>query len=313
MLIKTSGTYRGGILDHAVGKSSGGFPQWMVSLTAVDIYDYDTETWVNCEKSPERDIAGYLCLFGSKGNPTFHVQDIMAAVEWDGKSLKGLNDLDLTGVGIQFTVGDDVYEGATVYKVVKVSPYDDVPHAGGVRKMADADLQSLDAQYAALLKQQAGPAKISKAPAVAPVTPVTPAAVPGVVTRKPRRTKVEMTAAAAPAVPASSPVVPFEKDPALQDDGSEPDPAIAEVAAAKPATAPVTAPPAAAPVKPSGPMTKEVAWANCVQMRAKTITDKELTKSWQNAVRSIGKPDASMTPEDWGKVCGTVCDEVGVF
>jgi hypothetical protein len=276
-------------------------------------YDYETGTWVNWEQSPNRELTGYLCLFGGNGNPTFHVQDIMAAVEWDGKSLKGLNDLDLVGIGIQFSVNDEVYESETRFKVTHVASYDAIPSSGGVRKMDVKDLQSLDAQYAALLKKQSGPAKITSAPAkssVAAPAAAPAAGTPGVVTRKPRRTKAQEALVAPSAAPsAAPPAVPFEEDPELQ--GDDPDPALE--AAAAPATAPVEAPASTPFKKPSGPMTKEVAWANCVQMRAKTITDKELTKSWQNAVRGIGKPEATFTPMDWSMVCGTVCDEVGVF
>jgi hypothetical protein len=114
MLIKETGTYRGAILDHGVGQTKeSALPQWQLSVQATEKYDFETNQWVNWAGRQDCEITGYLCMFSGKGEPIFHVANIMEAVEWDGKSLKSLNDLALQGVGIQFVVNENTYNGET--------------------------------------------------------------------------------------------------------------------------------------------------------------------------------------------------------
>lgn len=295
-LIQKAGTYRGPIVEHGVGVTKSGLPQWTAVLQATEVYDFELGQW-NPFTEEHCDVTAFLCLFSQKQEPTFHVQNLMKAVEWDGKSLVGLNNLELVDAGIQFSVSIEEYNGNTGPKVNRVAAFDDVPQAGTVRKLTDAELKGVSSQFDALLKKAAGPAKAVSAPAAAPATAAKPSALPP----KPK-------AAKKPAAPVTPPAEepPFEETADLPVD-DEPD-AAAEAAAAE------TPPPAAKP----GPtakkgMSKDEAWAHCVNMKAKNVTVDELTKSWRIAVKNIGKPEAKLTPQDWGTVAECVMNEHGVF
>jgi hypothetical protein len=305
MLIKEAGTYRGVIVDHAVSASSGGFPQWTPALQATEKYDFETNTWVNWTGREDCEITGFLTLFSKKGDATFHVPDIMKITDWDGRSLVALNGKDLTNAGIQFSCAEDTYEGVTRMKLVKIAEFDAVPSTGSIRKLSNEDLATLDNQFAAMLKKNAGPAK-----------PSSPAAAskPGVVTQNKR--VVAAPAASAPSVPAAPTMTQEEFEEGLDTAGEDSDPALAAAAAENPAlSAPAAAPAAAktAKGKKPGPMTKEVAWSTCVNMAAKDVNIKELTNSWMIAVKAVGIPEAQFTKANWAAVCETVCNEHAVF
>jgi hypothetical protein len=296
-LINKAGTYRGPIVEHGVGVTSNGLPQWTAALQATEVYDFETGQW-NPFTEEHCDVTAFLCLFSQKQEPTFHVQNIMKAVEWDGKSLVGLNKLELVDSGVQFSVSIDEYNGKTGPKVNRVTAFDDVPQAGTIRKLSDADIKDVSAQFDALLKKAAGPAKAVSAPAAS--TPATPK--PSVIPTKAKTVKK----AAAPVAP---PVEADEGD-VLPPEGDEPDAAAEAVASeALPPTAPAETP---GPTAKKG-MSKDEAWAHCINMKAKNVTVDELTKSWRIAVKNIGKPEAKLTPQDWGTVAENVMNEHGVF
>jgi hypothetical protein len=281
--------------------------QWQVQVQAQEQFDFETQNWVPFVEEAN-EITGYLVMFSKKNEMLFHVQNIMNAVEWDGRSIVDLNRKQLVGAGIQFKVIEESYEGKVQFKLHSVGHWDAIPSAGGVHKLDEADLKGMAAQFDALLKRNAGPAKAVSAqtPAVAPpaqqAKPGRPAksvaGAPGVVTQ----TKKSKVAEVPPPVEQDdeTPELPF---------GDEPDPAI-ESAAEQSAPPPSIDAPAPAVAKS---MQKNEAWAQCVQMKAKTITTADLTKSWNIAVRSVGKPEGTFTGQDWAKVCETVTNETGVF
>lgn len=296
-LMNRNGYFRGPIVEHGVSTTQSGLPQWVALLKATEEYDFTTCEWrpftdENC------DVTAFLCLFSQKSEPTFHVQNIMHAVEWDGRSLVGLAGMDLVDAGIQFAVSMETYNGNTNPKVQRVAAFDDVPQAGSVRRLDDKELKSVASQFDALLKKAAGPAKAVSAPSA-------PQEKPAALPPKPKASKK----AAAPVAPPVEDDPPFEETADLPVD-DEPD-AAAVAAAAEPESAPAAVPGPKAKAKKG--LTKDEAWAHCIQMKAKNVTNDEVTKSWRIAVKNIGKPEAKFTPQDWDTVAENVMAEHGVF
>jgi len=306
-LINKGGTYRGPIVEHGLGVTTTGLPKWIALLQATEVYDFATNQWMpfqdeNC------DVTAHLCLFSGKQEPTFHVQNIMHAVEWDGKSLAGLSKLELTDVGVQFSVAIENYKDKDGPNVKRLVHFDDTPQTGGVNKLNDSDVASLSASFDALLKKSAAPAKAVSAPASAPASKPTP------MPEKPKAAKGKKPAP--PPAPEPEPEAAPEPESVSAEEfeadlpvGNDPDPAVESAAAETP---PAAKPGPKAPATPKG-MTKAEAWSHVIQFKAKNVTVAEVTKSWQIAVRAAGKAEAAMTPADWATVCETVCNEHGVF
>lgn len=66
---------------------------------------------------------------------------------------------------------------------------------------------------------------------------------------------------------------------------------------------------------PAGKCTKDEAWTEVVDMRDKKITDEQLAKSWQTAIKEKGggKPTDQLTDEEWFQVKEKVLSETAVF
>lgn len=163
-LIDQEGTFRGVITDHAVTLSTGGFPQLVLSLEGIELYDGEMETWCDWTGVAENQLNAYLILIDSKNNETLNYKQVMETLEWDGKSFAGLEALDLSQVVIQFRVEMRTYEEKTRPQVTWIDKYDATP-GKTLRKLDTAELKKLDAKFKNVLKGKATPAK---APASAP-------------------------------------------------------------------------------------------------------------------------------------------------
>jgi hypothetical protein len=320
-LLTKSGMYRGPIIDFGIGCTSSGLPQFMVVVQAQEVYDFDLQTWSPFGEEGDT-LTGYLVLFSGKQEPTFHVQNLMHALEWDGKSFVGLARMELMGAGVQFRVIEDLYNDQVRLKIDKLAHWDDIPSLSTINKLAESDLKQMSMQFDALLKKTATAPKAVSAPARAPSAPA-PAQTPAQAPKAVGRPAKKATEAPAPVVPTSIPGVvsnrpkakpkvadippPVEAQDPDQIDlpfGDDPDPALD--AAQDDATADV-------PADVSRSMTKQEAWGHCVQLKSKNITVADLTKSWSVAVRGRGKSESEFTGQDWAAICDTVNNECGTF
>ena len=296
MMISTAGCFRGAVMEHAIGMTSSGIPQFEAKLQAVEQYDFETKEWNSLEGREDTEITAYLCFFTKEGKPTFHVDAVREVFEWDGQSLAELDSADLAGCGLQFYVEDNEYDGKTRKKVTRIAGYDDAPGTGSVRKLDPEKVREMDAKFANALKKLSGGPK-----------------------------PVSANAAPAPAKPAPLPPKAGKKGKRVTEPDPTP-PAAAETTAAKPAPA---AEPAAAPkpvsvpkppsLRPKAPVVAELsyedAWAKCFGVKAANVSEDQLAAAFMQAVERIcpGKDQDDITGAEWGKIADAVIAEYGVF
>jgi len=203
-VIGYAGSYRGKVLDHAVNVSSGGHPQLVLTLSAVEQYDFETLAWADWSQY-DQGITAYLILAGKDGKATKNCEQVMKLFGWDGMSFSGLDALDINEKDIQFRVADNVYEGKTNQKVVWIDEYDSKPSSGlgTVEKLDSNKLKALDKQFAGTLKGlTGGKIAVAKAPSTPPTPPAPKKAMPPVA---PVQSDADDAAAAAAGDPDSIP------------------------------------------------------------------------------------------------------------
>ena len=160
--IQEAAHYRGVVVEHAVGVTNSGLPQFVVKLQATERYDVADKTWVNWSAREDCEITAYLVLIDKKGNPIFHAKAVQKVFEWDGASLTGLNLLDLENVEVQFEVQDHEYEGKESTQVSSIRGFNDEP-GNSVKKLDDDELAQLNAKFGSTLKKLSGGPKAAKA------------------------------------------------------------------------------------------------------------------------------------------------------
>lgn len=300
-LISEAGSYRGVVLEHAVGATSNGLPQLVVKMRALEVYDAEEKIWVDFQGRDDCEINGYLVLFNKEDGPIFHAKDIMRVFEWDGVSLVGLNELDLEGAEVQFEVGEHTYKEKTSMQVQNIRGYNDEP-GSSLKKLDAAELGQLSAKYGAALKKLGGAPKVASAKA-----PVAPPATPKKTTKK---TTKKATAPKPPAAPtaaaaeaeASAPVADLPVEDAIEEFKTAPKPPAAPKAAA-------------APVAVNDTATYEGAWAECYSRKSDGTTDDQLSGIFAAAMYRIapGESEEAISAENWTKITEAVVAECGVF
>ncbi|KKN77451.1 hypothetical protein LCGC14_0360100 [marine sediment metagenome] len=279
-LIDRASTFRGRIADHGVSKSSGGFPQLILQLVATEIYDVDEQAWVDWSEYDVNEIQAYLVLFGGKGE-TLNSQQVKKVTGWDGLSFAGLAALDLSKTKIQFRVEENTYEGKTNLQVSWIDEYDAEP-GRTVCKLDAAEMKSLDAEYASLLKSSGKKAAPAKAK--------------GKITK----TNVKSTQP-------KGPVTKKNNDPLGPPTGTT---------TAAPTETKTTPPaPAANPNLPTGHCTKDEAWETVYDMKAKDVSDEKIANIWTDAIKKIapGVEQENITDEQWFAVRQVVLDKAAAF
>jgi len=274
------GTYRGQILQHAVGETKNGYPQWVARVKAKEYYDEDHEDGPQWVPWGEYECAmdAYLVLFTEKG-PCLNYEQVKKATGWDGRSLAGLDALDLASTIILFRVEESTYNGTTRLQVQWVDHQDASP-TRQLRKLDASELAALDAKY-----KLSGPPKAATAKA-APKPPAAPAAEGGSTNSAP--------APAPTSKPASPPAPPKS---------AKPKPA------AKPAAKPAETPPDEGGATPkadptAAECTMTEAWAAVVEYTPEA-TDNDRSEAWLNAVNEVageGTADNDVTNAQWAQV-----------
>lgn len=169
-LINEVATYRGIVTDRAVGITTNGYPQFVVQLKAEEIYDNETQEWVDWSGADENEITAYLCLFDGKDNETLSCKQIKKVFGWDGKSFIELNEIDISETKVQFRVVERTYNEKTSLQVEWIDEYDAQP-GRSVRKLDTGDLKTLQAKYNPVLKATSGGVTPAKAPKSLPKVP----------------------------------------------------------------------------------------------------------------------------------------------
>lgn len=163
--IDREATFRGYIVEQAVGLTKNEFPQLIARFVAAELYDEDVAQWIDWSEY-EADITDYMCLVGGKGE-TLTCQQLAKALPWSGTSFQELNDGDYTKALVQFRVEEEEYEGKTSLRVKWIDTADAVP-GRAIRKLNTAELKAIDAKFTKILGPKKAPAK---APTGKPSTP----------------------------------------------------------------------------------------------------------------------------------------------
>lgn len=279
-LIDRASTFRGKVVDHAVGVSTNGWEQLECKLVATEIWDEEDQVWVNLAdvELDANEIKAYIYLRGKSGDTLSHNQ-VKKVFNWNGTSLRELNDGNYSEVGIQFRVEEDTYQEKTQLKVAWIDEYDAVP-GGSVRKLSPDKLKEIDAKYQA--QRKTGKATPAKAPTAASGGKAGTITAKGIKPTSPK-----------------GPVKKAEKKTATEAVAAVPNTPPDEVEA-KPATA-------------VGSCTKQEAYDEIVATKDKKVADEKVAVAWGNAIRTVGrgKKVDDLTDEEWFQVKVTVQDEVG--
>lgn len=299
--IDRPGTFRGIPQEWGVSESKNGFPQFVVRLLATEYHDEAGEiegnepgTWAPWDYGQE--ITAFLVLFNDKG-PIFHVDALIAALGWDGKSFANLNNNDWSENVIQFRVESQEYEGVTRLKVVAVNAQDADP-GRTIKKLDAKDLKDLDAKFKGLL----GGTKVAPKSA-RPTAPASPSA--------PARPAAPRSADPTPAPPVEPPI-------AGADSALDAEPA----SASDPATEPPATPPKPKRGRPKGSKkakstanacTKEQAWETIHKLKTESVTDEAIADAWLAAAEAVApdeEDDSKFTSEQWAQIRDKTLDKI---
>lgn len=197
-LINAEGDYRGKIVDGGFSESSGGFPQEVLAVTAVEVYDSDNEQWLPADQE-NNEITSYTILYDGKDKKTLGCKQLQKITGWDGASFKVLSEMNLADVPIQFRVEPRTYKDNTTLQVTWISEYDAAP-GRTVQKLDKEGVAGLQARYAGILAANKGPVtavsapKTKTAPAVAKTVAQKPPARPQVSKPRPSAPKAKSVA-----------------------------------------------------------------------------------------------------------------------
>ena len=291
--IDRPGAYRGKPLDWGVSETRNGYPQMILRLQATEFYDETGELtggepgWVNWADY-EQEITAYVVLYTQKDGKweeLLNAKQVKKVFGWTGLDFESLAEGKWGETILLFRVDPNEYNGQTTLKVQWIDTADASP-VKQLPKYDTAKLKGLTAKMSGALSASA-PAPVAAKPTTAkPAVP--PKGKPG------PKPKADPTPAGSPANPAA-----------------------AKPAALSTATPP-PASPAPAPAAPSvalaqKPLTKDSAWAICVQMKAAKVSDDLLAEAWIAEATKIGKPEDQFTSIDWFTVKEGVLALTSVF
>jgi len=162
-LINNTGFYHGEIVDAGLSESSGGFPQEVMVLKALKVYDPDSDSYLPAD--PENnEITWYGVLIDSKDRETRNCKQLKKVTTWDGASFVQLEEMEFVGIPIAFRVEEHTYEGKTTLQVSWIDTLDASP-TRTVTKLDKEGLIKLQQRYGVILAATKTPAKpVSAAP-----------------------------------------------------------------------------------------------------------------------------------------------------
>lgn len=179
-----AGRYIATPVEWTVGNSKNNLPQFVCRF-GISQFNDGTE-WIDVS-GQNLEITGYFNLVYMKdGQQTLNqinIDQIKAALAWDGTSFGKLAELDWSGIEVQLYLQEEEYNGKSSMRIKYLNPRD--YEGGGFQKADPQEIQSLDAKYGAMLRATNGnghgkpatkPAtKPTAKPAAAPTGPAHPA------------------------------------------------------------------------------------------------------------------------------------------
>lgn len=289
MNVDRTGTFRAVVVENGVGETSkNGYPQFIVNARLLELWDEDEKAWHPWEEY-QQDVDCYLILFGMVGKKkefgtTLTYDQVCKVFDWNGNDFQ---DLAADKAGIKFQVriddNDPAYADKTPFQVGWVDTYDAEP-GRKIKKLDAAELKTLNAKYAMLLKKKGKPA----APVSATAANTAAQTATQAVKAKKGKKQTEAVKTKAPTVP---PKAPPKAPPGV-----------------------TKAPPKASGF-PEGKCTKQEAWETCCALKNDDCSDGQLGAAWHAAIAATA-PDADekdITPEQWFVIKDAVLDDVGKF
>ncbi len=181
-MIQYDGRYRGIVVDHAVGETSKGYPQWVATLQANEIHDQD-EGWKPFDAGMDNQVTLYAVLANEAGE-IFWAESIRNTLGWATNSFADLQNMDLAGHPIQFTLQYEDYNGKSSPKIKAIAAYDSASCGGSgpLQKTDSNKLADLDNRFGKFMKAPAGGMKKPVKPKGAPKPPA-PVKTPDVIER----------------------------------------------------------------------------------------------------------------------------------
>jgi len=337
--LDTAGTYRGEILESALGETKKGFPQAVLRLKALEKwvedpagmkhFDLTEPGWVDWSSFDEN-IVAYLVLFNSTevfepGQTDLkNYGQLKTATGWNGEEFDSLGDGALIGKKLLFRLEDHEYQGKSGLQVNWIDAWGAPP---------TRELKSLDA---AAIKNFNSKLKITRSvrPASAPAKPAAPVKppTPGPSVNMEKMAKAQADAAEARANAESDAVEAAEADEMLADDAAakKAEKAAAPTAprkAGRPRKAAVLPPPPPAPavLPPAvdespdlstglpGECTQIEGWDHVCNNKGDN-SDTDIQKAWIDSCIEVGgdKDEAEFTPADWARVRDLVIKDLAL-
>lgn len=331
-LIDRPGAYRGNPTEWVVNETTNGFPQLVIRLNALEIYDEDGKLGASLNPPiPDSagkwipwnygfDIVGYFVLVTKKG-PTLNTQQIMSALGWDGRSFDALQNGEYANTMVLFRVEDKVYQGQPQRQATWIDRHDASP-VRQLRTLDSGKFAAMQSKWVGQLSQVAAPPAAPAAPgAPVPAAPAPVAPVPGSPVAAPVPVAVQPQAVVAPG-PAAVAVTPAQPQP--QPQPAAPAPTAAPAATPKrgrgrpkgsknraTASAPVasaTPPPVVAPTPQQSqanvPCSKQECWDAVISVAGSNSDQDKLSELWvsQVQVHNSDGDDSQLTNEQWGQV-----------
>lgn len=295
--IDRAGTFRGKATEWGLSKSSGGFPQFAMKVTATQYYVSDDEGMAACGFTEpgwvdwseyDQEAIGFLVLFNAE-KALLNFEQIQKALGWDGSDLQALHTGPWNEKEFLFQVEENTYNNNTSLRINWVDAFD-APPVRGLSNLDAEGIKALTGQFAHLLNGKAKAAPV-KAPAKAPAK----AAVPG----KPVAAAVGKPASSAPAV-AKPPVTPAGTGAVTTMSSASKPPA------AKAPTKKVEA----APFVADG-TTKDAAWAAASAQQG-GVSDDTMATLWIDACEAVapGMAEEAITSAQWLQVQAQVISKL---
>lgn len=290
--VDREGTFRFRILDHAVSETKNGHPQFVARLQVVEYYDEDTSEWLPWAEY-EMEALLYQVLFYPDDKEEYvasrNVNQCMAAFGWDGQSLTGLNDMDLSSVIFRGRVAAHEYNGKVSLRVEWIDANGDDALTQTMKRLDAKSLSDLDSKFGGLLggKKTKAPAK---APAKAPVAP------PKKVASKP-----------------ADPIPATDTDADRSDETAESSPTSDAPSTPEPPAkgkgkrGKKTAVPAGAEITI---VDKATAWESCCKLKREDVTDEQFTSAFLTAMEAQGGDEDAFTAEQWLAIRDATLDEI---
>lgn len=294
--IDRAGTFRGKATEWGLSKSSGGFPQFAMKVTATQYYVSDpaemeafglTEAgWVDWSAFDQEAI-GYLVLFNDV-KAMLNFEQVQKALGWDGSDLQALHTGPWNEKEFLFSVEENTFNNNTSLRINWVDAFD-APPVRGLSNLDAEGIKALTGQFAHLLNGKAKAAPV-KAPAKAP-------AKAGPVVGKPVAAKpatpVAPTVAKPSAITAGTAGTTSTSTPTTNL------PAPTTAAAKKPPTAKKIE---TAPFVADG-TTKDAAWAAASAQQG-GVSDDTMATLWIDACETVapGMAEEAITPAQWLQV-----------